>query len=95
LPELLRIKAQILAAQNDRGAAIACLAEAVTVARKQSALALELRAAMALARLLPEGEQRDQARRELALVYDRFTEGFQTEDLRQARELLEDLQSRS
>jgi predicted ATPase/DNA-binding winged helix-turn-helix (wHTH) protein len=95
LPELLRIKAQILAAQNDRESAIACLTEALTVARKQSALALELRSAMALARLLPEGEQRDQARRELALVYDRFTEGFQTEDLRQARALLEDLQSRS
>ena len=50
---------------------------------------------MTLARLLSQGGQRDQARRELALVYDRFIEGFQTEDLRLARALLVDLQSRS
>jgi predicted ATPase/DNA-binding winged helix-turn-helix (wHTH) protein len=93
LPELLRIKSQILAAQHDREAAIDCLTEALAVAREQSALALELRAAMALARLLSEGGQRDHARHNLALVYGRFTEGFQTEDLKQARALLEDLQS--
>ena len=41
--------------------------------------------AMALVRLLCEGGQRDQARHALALVYDRFTEGFETADLRIAR----------
>jgi hypothetical protein len=45
--------------------------------------------------LLSEGGQRDQAGHGLALVYGRFTEGFQTEDLRLARSLLQDLQSRS
>jgi predicted ATPase/DNA-binding winged helix-turn-helix (wHTH) protein len=97
LPELLRIKAQILAAIPRYGsaAAIGCLTEAIEVARKQSALALELRSTMVLARFLSESGQRDQARRELALVYDRFTEGFQTVDLRQAHTLIEDLQSRS
>jgi predicted ATPase/DNA-binding winged helix-turn-helix (wHTH) protein len=93
LPELLRIKSRILAVQHDRSAAIDCLAEALTVAREQSALALELRAATTLARLLSEGGQREQARHDLALVYDRFTEGFQTADLKVARALLENLHS--
>jgi len=44
-----------------------------------------------LARLLAEDGDRDQARHTLALVYDRFTEGFETADMRLARTLLEDL----
>jgi predicted ATPase len=91
LSELLRIKSQILAAQHDREAAMNCLTEAIAVARAQSALAWELRSTMALARMLFEDGQRDRARHTLALVYDRFTEGFETADLRLARTLLEDL----
>jgi predicted ATPase len=91
LSELLRIKSQILAAQHDRESAMNCLTEALAVARAQSALAWELRSAMALARLLCEDGQRGQARHALALVYDRFTEGLQTADLRLARALLGDL----
>jgi predicted ATPase/DNA-binding winged helix-turn-helix (wHTH) protein len=91
LSELLRIKSQILAAQHDRESAMNCLTEALAVAREQSALAWELRSTMVLARLLSEGGQRDQARRRLALAYDRFTEGFETADLKLARALLEDL----
>jgi predicted ATPase len=75
--------------------AMSCLTEAIEVARVQSARALELRSTMILARLLSEGGRRDQARHELGLVYDRFAEGFQTEDLRLAPALLQDLQSRS
>ena len=95
--ELLRIKAQILAAmpRHGRASAMSCLTEAIEVARVQSALALELRSTMTLARLHADGGQRDRARRELALVHDRFAEGFQTKDLKQSRALLEDLQSRS
>src|SRR5258708_25451786 len=91
--ELLRIKSQILAAQHDREAAMNCLTESFAVARAQSALAWELRSTMVLARLLCEGGQRDHARHTLALVYDRFTEGFETADLKLARALLEDLRS--
>jgi predicted ATPase len=91
LSELLRIKSLVFAAKNDRESAIGCLAEALKVARAQSALAMELRSAIDLARLLSEGGQRDQARHDLALVYDRFTEGFQTADLKVARALLEEL----
>ena len=91
LSELLRTKSQILAAQHDRESAMSCLTEALAVARAQSALAWELRSTMALARMLSEGGQRDQARHTLAVVYDRFTEGFETADLRIARQLMEDL----
>jgi predicted ATPase/DNA-binding winged helix-turn-helix (wHTH) protein len=94
MPELLRTKAQILAAMPRHGpvSAVDCLTEAIEVARAQSALALELRSTMTLACLLSESGQRDQARHQLALVYDRFTEGFQTADLKMARTLLENLQ---
>jgi predicted ATPase len=91
LSELLRIKSQILATRHDRESAMNCLTDALRVARAQSALAWELRSTMALARMLSEGGQRDQARHTLALVYDRFTEGFETADLKLARTLLEDL----
>ena len=91
LSELLRIKSQILAARHDRESAMNCLTEALVVARTQSALAWELRSSMALARLLCEGGPRDQARQTLGLVYDRFTEGFETADLKLARAFLEDL----
>ncbi|WMT74524.1 winged helix-turn-helix domain-containing protein [Bradyrhizobium sp. Ash2021] len=90
-PELLRIKSQVLAAQHDRESAMNCLTKALAVARAQSALAWELRSTTVLARLLSESGQRDQARHALALVYDRFTEGFDTADLKLARALLEDL----
>jgi hypothetical protein len=46
---------------------------------------------MVLAQLLRDGGQRDQARDTLALVYDRFTEGFETAELSIARQLMEDL----
>jgi tetratricopeptide (TPR) repeat protein len=91
LSELLRIKSQVLAALNDRESAMNCLTEGLAVARAQSALAWELRSTMVLARLLCEDGQRDQARHTLGLVYDRFTEGFETADLKLARALLEDL----
>jgi predicted ATPase len=91
LSELLRTKSQILAARHDRESAMSCLTEAIAVARAQSALAWELRSTIALARILCAGGERDQARHMLALVYDRFTEGFETADLKLARAQLEDL----
>jgi predicted ATPase/DNA-binding winged helix-turn-helix (wHTH) protein len=93
MAELLRVKAQILAAmpQYGRGAAMDCLIESLAVAKAQSALALELRSTIDLARLLIEIGQRDRAREELVHVYDRFTEGFETADLKIARQLMEEL----
>jgi predicted ATPase len=91
LSELLRIKSRILVARHDRESAKNCLIEAIAVARTQSALAWELRSTMALARMLSENGQHDQARHAMALVYDRFTEGFDTPDLKLARAIIEDL----
>jgi predicted ATPase len=52
---------------------------------------LELRAAMSLARLWQQQGKRDAARELLAEVYGWFIEGFDTADLLEAKELLEDL----
>ena len=63
------------------------------VARSQSAKSLELRAAMSLSRLWQRHGKRDKARQTLAEIYDWFTEGFDTADLRDAKALLEELQT--
>jgi predicted ATPase/DNA-binding winged helix-turn-helix (wHTH) protein len=93
LAELLRIKAEIFGTmpQYGRDLAMNCLTEALVLAKAQSALALELRSTITQAGFLAQAGQRDQARHDLALVYGRFTEGFETADLRIARQLLEDL----
>jgi predicted ATPase len=61
------------------------------VARQQQARSLELRAASNLARLRREQGKRTEARDALAPVYGWFSEGFNTPDLRAAKELLEAL----
>jgi predicted ATPase len=78
-------------AQFDRRSAIDCLGEAITVAQEQSALAIELRSAIDLARLLAESREQEPARCALSQVYDRFTEGFGTAHLRMACKLIAEL----
>ena len=68
-----------------------CFDQAGEMAREQGALFWELRVALSLARLLRgEGRSAD-AVGILQPVYDRFTEGFETADLRSARALLDAL----
>ena len=69
--------------------ATACFHQALDVARRQQAKALELRAALSLSRLWQQPGQRDQARQVLAELYSWFTEGFETPDLQEARRWLE------
>ena len=64
---------------------------AIEVARQQEAKSLELRAAMSLARLWQSQGKTSQARNLLAPVYNWFTEGFGTADLKDAKALLEQL----
>jgi len=67
--------------------------QAIEVARRQEAKSLELRATMSLARLWREQRRKEEARTRLAAVYEGFTEGFDTPDLTDARELLQSLTS--
>jgi predicted ATPase len=67
------------------------LQRALDVARYQEAKSLELRAAMSLARLRQQQGRHAEARDLLAPIYGRFTEGFDTADLQEAKALLEEL----
>jgi predicted ATPase len=64
---------------------------ALDLARGRSEKSFELRAATSLARLWRRANRPDEARRLLAGVYEWFTEGFTTTDLRDARALLDEL----
>jgi predicted ATPase len=69
----------------------ACFQQALTVARRQQAKSLELRAATSLSRLWQRQGKDTEARELLTPIYGWFTEGFDTADLREARALLEAL----
>ena len=68
-----------------------CFRQALAIARAQNAKSLELRAAMSLARLLRSQRHCDEARTMLAEIYNWFTEGFDTADLKDAKALLDEL----
>ena len=91
--ELHRLRGELLRseAMNRGDEAEACFQTAIEVARGQQAKSLELRAAVSLGRLWRDKGKRAQARRLLAEVYNWFTEGFETPDLRDARSLLAEL----
>jgi predicted ATPase len=75
----------------DVGQAEACFQQALHVAGRQQAKALELRAALSCSQLWLAQGKRNQARVLLAPIYGWFTEGFDTADLQEARALLEAL----
>jgi predicted ATPase len=94
IAELLRIKGGLLLLQGAPGAAAAAedhFRQALDWARRQGALAWELRAATSLARLWRDQHRVMEARALLGPVYGRFTEGFATIDLQAAKSLLEEL----
>jgi predicted ATPase len=71
--------------------AAACFQQALDVARRQQAKALELRAALRLSRLWQQQGQHAEAHACLAPLYDWFTEGFDTTDLQDAKAVVEEL----
>ena len=75
------------------GQAEACFQQALDVARRQQARALELRAALSLSRLWQQQGKRAEAHACLAPIYDWFTEGFDTIDVQDAKAVLEELGS--
>jgi predicted ATPase len=68
-----------------------CYRNALRIARDQGARSLELRTATSLARLWRDEDKRQNARNLLAPVYDWFTEGFDTPDLKEAKALLDQI----
>jgi predicted ATPase len=101
--ELYRLKGQLTLQQvqgssfkfqippNPQAEAEACFLKAIEIAKKQQAKSWELRAATSLARLWQQQGKREEARQMLAEVYDWFTEGFDTADLKDAKALLDAL----
>jgi predicted ATPase len=92
---LLRVKGELLLLQDPFGAAAVAedhFQQALDWARRQGALSWELRAATSLARLLRDQGRPVDAMALLQPVYDRFTEGFDTSDLKAAKALLDTLQ---
>jgi tetratricopeptide (TPR) repeat protein len=97
--EIWRIKGELLLqaaadqaeASRAQAEAEGCYHQAIEIARRQSAKALELRATVSLARLWQRQGKRAEARQMLAEIYGWFTEGFGTADLQEAKALLEEL----
>ncbi|MGE0826788.1 MAG: adenylate/guanylate cyclase domain-containing protein [Candidatus Binatia bacterium] len=76
---------------DPQGEAEACFLKAIDIARQQQAKSWELRASTSLARLWQSQGKRAEAYKLLSDVYNWFTEGFDTKDLREAKALLEEL----
>lgn len=93
LAELHRLEAVCLLELSPSNAAQAesCFDRALAISRKQRAKLLELRAAMGMARLWQQRDKQEDARRLLEGIYNWFTEGFDTFDLREAADLLRTL----
>jgi class 3 adenylate cyclase/predicted ATPase len=90
--ELCRLQGELLLKRvvPDAPGAETCFQRALQLARSQQAKSLELRAAMSLSRLWQRQNRQEEARKLLAGIYDWFTEGFDTPDLKEARARLED-----
>jgi len=87
--ELHRLRGELLrAAGADSWSVAAQYQQALEITRQQGARMLELRAAVSLARLQQENSQSTAVQQALVEVYDWFSEGFDSCDLQEARELL-------
>ena len=88
--ELHRLRGELLLCRSagSPAEAEASYNQAIAVARRQQAKSLELRAATSLARLWQGQRKHAEARELLEPAYDWFTEGFDTLDLIEAKELL-------
>ncbi len=90
--ELYRIKGVLLHKQAaDTREVERHFLHALTIAQQQEAKSLELRVALSLNKLWQQQGRSQESLALLAEIYDRFTEGFSTPDLVEARALLEEL----
>jgi predicted ATPase/DNA-binding winged helix-turn-helix (wHTH) protein len=93
--ELLRIKGELILREGAPQAAAAAeehFLRSLDWARRQGALSWELRTATSLARLQQDLGRAAEARSLLQSVYDRFSEGFETADLKTAKAHLDSMQ---
>jgi class 3 adenylate cyclase/predicted ATPase len=88
---LYRLKGELMRMRDNDEKAEQSFRTAIRIARSQSAKSLELSAIISLARLLAKQGRRDEARTMLADIYNLFTEGFDTADLKDAKALLDEL----
>jgi tetratricopeptide (TPR) repeat protein len=91
LAEVLRLKGWMLMRRGRVEEAETSLRASIDWARQQQAKSWELRSSTTLAQLLLERGHRDAAREVLEPIYNWFTEGFDTHDLKAARSLVESL----
>jgi tetratricopeptide (TPR) repeat protein len=89
--ELLRVAGDLQNAVGDRAGAERHYLQAITVAERQSAKLLQLKASVSLARLWRDQGKGAEARDLLAPIYHWFTEGFDAPDLKEAKALLDEL----
>jgi predicted ATPase len=91
--EIHRLKGELLLMQDDFNTAEAqkCFEKAIEIARQRRAKSLELRATVSLASVLAKQGRRNEAQMMLADIYNWFTEGFDTPDLKDAKALLAQL----
>lgn len=88
LAEILRLKGWMLSLQGDVDGAEQNYRASLVRAREQQAKSWELRTATSLARWWQSQGKVNEARELLAPIYDWFTEGFDTKDLKEAKALL-------
>jgi tetratricopeptide (TPR) repeat protein len=88
-PETLRLRGELRLKRGEVELGETSYREAIELAQTLGAKAWELRATISLARLLRGTGRRDEARAMLAEIFSSFTEGFDTADLKDAKELLD------
>lgn len=90
-PELLRVRGEVLRAGGHNAEAEQLFLKSLNLARRQQTLSWELRSAIGLARHWRTRGREAEARDLLAWVYGRFSEGFETQDLKAAKQLMDEL----
>lgn len=90
--ELHRIRGEVLLRRSawSQKEAETCFHTAIDLSRHQGAKSLELRAIMSLGGLWQKQGKKEEARQMLREIYGWFTEGFDTADLKAAKELLKE-----
>ena len=97
--ELYRIKGELIWQRSrDKGhnakveeEVETCFLQAIEIAQRQGAKSWHLRAATSLSLLWQQQNKKAKALSLLQEIYDQFTEGFDTADVKEAKALLEDL----